>query len=141
MTAFTESELRYLLQERLLARIATVGVDGTPHIAPVGWSFNREHGAIDVGSQRLERTKKYRDVERTGRAALVIDDVLPPWRPRGIEIRGRAESRHRPCTPHSHPPGAHRFLGPGERGHGQSPRSHGRGSAQVRGDRRTGGAS
>lgn len=25
------------------------------------------------------------------RAALVIDDVQPPFRPRGIEIRGRAE--------------------------------------------------
>ncbi|MFI7644068.1 hypothetical protein [Nonomuraea sp. NPDC049400] len=22
----------------------------------------------------------------------MIDDVLPPWRPRGIEIRGRAEA-------------------------------------------------
>jgi pyridoxamine 5'-phosphate oxidase family protein len=21
----------------------------------------------------------------------VVDDVLPPWRPRGIEVRGRAE--------------------------------------------------
>lgn len=88
MTAFTESELRYLLQERLLARIATVGVDGTRHIAPVGWSFNREHDAIDAGGQRLERTKKYRDVERTGRAGLVIDDVLPPWRPRASRSAG-----------------------------------------------------
>ncbi len=25
-----------------------------------------------------------------GRAAIVIDDVLPPWQPRGIEVRGRA---------------------------------------------------
>lgn len=30
---------------------------------------------------------------RTGVAALVIDDVLPPWRPRGIEIRGRGQAR------------------------------------------------
>jgi hypothetical protein len=39
-------------------------------------------------------TKKYRDVERTGRAAIVIDDLAStdPWRPRGIEIRGRAEA-------------------------------------------------
>jgi pyridoxamine 5'-phosphate oxidase family protein len=40
------------------------------------------------------RTKKYPDVERTGRAAIVIDDLAStdPWRPRGIEIRGRAEA-------------------------------------------------
>ncbi len=28
--------------------------------------------------------------------AVVIDDVLPPWRPRGIEVRGRAEIVQRP---------------------------------------------
>ena len=27
----------------------------------------------------------------TGRAAFVVDDVLPPWQPRGVEVRGRAE--------------------------------------------------
>jgi hypothetical protein len=26
------------------------------------------------------------------RAAIVIDDVLPPWRPRGVEVRGTAEA-------------------------------------------------
>jgi pyridoxamine 5'-phosphate oxidase family protein len=31
-------------------------------------------------------------VARTGRAAIVIDDVRPPWRPRGVEVRGRAEA-------------------------------------------------
>jgi pyridoxamine 5'-phosphate oxidase family protein len=40
------------------------------------------------------RTKKYRDVARTGRAAIVDDDLAStdPWRPRGIEVRGRAEA-------------------------------------------------
>jgi hypothetical protein len=32
---FTDAELRYL-SERRLGRIATVGKDGTPHVAPVG---------------------------------------------------------------------------------------------------------
>src|SRR5262245_59549335 len=96
MSAFTERELRYLLNERLLARIATVGKDGTPHVAPVGWSYNRDLDSIDIGGRRLERTKKYRDVGRSGRAAVVIDDVLPPWSPRGIEVRGRAEALRDP---------------------------------------------
>ena len=47
---------------------------------------------IEVGGIDLARTKKFHDIARTGRAALVIDDVLPPWRPRGVEIRGRAEA-------------------------------------------------
>ncbi len=92
MSAFTEAELTYLRGERRLARLATVGPDGTPHIAPVGWTYNSEHDVIDIGGHSLERTKKFRDILRTGRAAVVIDDVLPPWQPRGIEIRGRAEA-------------------------------------------------
>jgi pyridoxamine 5'-phosphate oxidase family protein len=92
MSVFTQEELRYLLSERRLARLATVGPDGTPHVAPVGWSYNRDHDSIDIGGRRLEATKKYRDVARTGRAAVVIDDVLPPWQPRGVEVRGRAEA-------------------------------------------------
>jgi pyridoxamine 5'-phosphate oxidase family protein len=40
---------------------------------------------------RMSQTKKTRDVQRTGRASIVIDDVLPPWQPRMIEVRGTAE--------------------------------------------------
>jgi hypothetical protein len=34
-----------------LARIATVGKDGTPHVVPVGWTDNGEQDTIDVGDQ------------------------------------------------------------------------------------------
>jgi pyridoxamine 5'-phosphate oxidase family protein len=94
VSAFTDAERRYLTEERRLGRIATVGTDGTPHVVPVGWSYNPEHDSIDVGGRDFERTKKYRDAARTGRAAIVVDDLesVNPWRPRGIEVRGRAEA-------------------------------------------------
>jgi pyridoxamine 5'-phosphate oxidase family protein len=94
MTAFSDSELAYLLGTRRLGRLATVGADGTPHVVPVGWSYNREHDSIDVGGHETARTKKYRDVARAGRAAIVVDDLAStsPWRPRGVEVRGRAEA-------------------------------------------------
>ena len=96
-SAFTENELRYLTEpaERRLARIATVGPDGTPHVVPVGWRYDPDHDAIEIGGMNLERTKKFRDARRTGRAAVVIDDLAStdPWRPRGVEVRGRAETR------------------------------------------------
>lgn len=92
MSRFTERELDYLLGERHLARLATVGADGTPHVVPVGWAFNRELGTIDIGGHNMAPSKKFRDVARSGRAAIVIDDVLPPWRPRGVEVRGEAEA-------------------------------------------------
>jgi pyridoxamine 5'-phosphate oxidase family protein len=94
MGVFTEAELRYLAGGQQLGRIATVGADGTPHAVPVGWIYNAARETIDIGGHELERTKKFRDVERTGRAAIVIDDLesTDPWRPRGIEIRGRGEA-------------------------------------------------
>jgi pyridoxamine 5'-phosphate oxidase family protein len=39
----------------------------------------------------MGQTKKLRDVRHSGRATIVVDDVLPPWQPRMIEIRGTAE--------------------------------------------------
>jgi pyridoxamine 5'-phosphate oxidase family protein len=93
-SVFTDEELAYLHGARRLARIATVGPDGTPHVVPVGWTHNEETDTIDVGGHDFDQTKKYRDVAATGRAAIVIDDLAStdPWRPRAVEIRGRAEA-------------------------------------------------
>jgi pyridoxamine 5'-phosphate oxidase family protein len=90
MSAFTDGEIAYFKEQRL-GRLATVGPDGTPHVVPVAFRYNPEADAIDIGGRRMGRTKKYRDVARTGRAALVVDDVRPPWRPRMVEVRGKAE--------------------------------------------------
>jgi pyridoxamine 5'-phosphate oxidase family protein len=94
MSAFVASELAYLTGERRLGRIATVGGDGTPHVVPVGFSYNPAQDAIDVGGHDLAATKKFRDAAAAGRAAIVVDDLasVDPWRPRGIEVRGRAEA-------------------------------------------------
>jgi pyridoxamine 5'-phosphate oxidase family protein len=87
---FTEAELDYLRTERRLGRLATVGPDGMPHVAPVGWHLDPDAETILITGRDFAATKKFRDVANTGRAAIVIDDVLPPWQPRGVEIRGRA---------------------------------------------------
>lgn len=92
MSVFQPQALDFLTNGRRLGRIATVGRDGTPHVVPVGWSYNPMTDTIDVGGQDFAKTKKYRDVARNGRAAIVIDEVLPPWQPTGIELRGAAEA-------------------------------------------------
>jgi pyridoxamine 5'-phosphate oxidase family protein len=94
MSEFSDEELAYLGGERRLARVATVGKDGTPHVVPVGWSYNEELDTIDIGGRNMGTSKKYRDVQRGQRAAVVIDDLAStdPWRPRGVEVRGRAEA-------------------------------------------------
>ena len=94
MSVFTEAERDYLGGGRQLGRIATVGADGTPHVVPVAWIYNAARDTIDVGGHGLEQTKKFRDIARTCRAAIVIDDLAStdPWHPRGIEVRGRGEA-------------------------------------------------
>ncbi|OLT33375.1 hypothetical protein BJF79_34895 [Actinomadura sp. CNU-125] len=93
MSVFSAAELAYLRDDpHRLGRLATVGTDGMPHVVPLGWSLAPGAAHLEIGGRGFGRSKKFRDVAATGRAALVIDDVLPPWRPRGIEIRGRAEA-------------------------------------------------
>ena len=113
---FTDAERRYL-SERRLGRIATVGKDGTPHVAPVGWSYDPDQDVVEVGGHDFARTKKYHDVKRSGRAAIVIDDLasVDPWRPRGIEVRGKRGGPRRPA-PDPHPSRADRVVGARRRG-------------------------
>ena len=90
MSGFTEKEISYLEDQRL-GRLATVNASGRPHVVPVGFRYNAGLDVIDVGGRDMGRSKKFRDVVETGRVAFVVDDVLPPWRARGVEVRGRAE--------------------------------------------------
>jgi pyridoxamine 5'-phosphate oxidase family protein len=92
MSVFTEKEIEYLGEQRL-GRLATVDVEGRPHVVPVAFRYNAELETLDIGGRNFARSKKFRDVEKTGKAAFVVDDVLPPWRARGVEVRGRAEVR------------------------------------------------
>jgi pyridoxamine 5'-phosphate oxidase family protein len=94
--AFTEEEVAYL-KSQPLARIATVGPDGQPDVAPVGFEFDGTY--FYVGGLAPERTRKFRNV-RAGHAkvALVIDDLVSvnPWMPRFLRVYGTAELVERP---------------------------------------------
>jgi PPOX class F420-dependent enzyme/OxyR family protein len=89
---FDADELAYLLGEGRLGRLATVDAAGQPHIVPVGWSYNAELGTIDISGRSFAATKKYRNARANPRAAFVVDDVLPPWRPRCVTVQGAAET-------------------------------------------------
>ena len=89
MSVFTDKEIAYLLSQRL-GRLATVRPDGTPQVAPVGFRYNAELDVIDIGGRYLSRSRKFRNILENPHVSLVIDDVLPPGPPRGVEIRGIA---------------------------------------------------
>ena len=97
MSVFRQSELRYLAGGRQLGRIATVGADGTPHVVPVAWIYNAVRDTIDVGGSDLERSEKSRDVARTGRVAIVIDDLRAPSRGTRAGSRPAGGARRSRC--------------------------------------------
>lgn len=90
MSKFTPEEIGYLQSQRL-GRLATVSQKGEPHVVPVSFRYNPEHESIDIGGYNIASTKKYRDAVSYGRVAFVVDDVLPPWKPRMVEVRGTVE--------------------------------------------------
>jgi pyridoxamine 5'-phosphate oxidase family protein len=91
MSRFTAQEIEYLQSQRL-ARLATLGNNGDLHVVPLAFRYNPESDTIDLGGHNFAGSKKYRDALRYGRVALVVDDVLPPWRPRFVEVRGKVEA-------------------------------------------------
>ena len=90
MSHFSPKELEFLQSQRL-GRLATVNPSGQPQNAPVGFRYNPELDAIDIGGRAMSKTQKFRNILKNNRVAFVVDEVLPPWKPRGVEIRGVAE--------------------------------------------------
>ena len=92
-SSLTTAEITYLQSQRM-ARIATVGSNGQPHVVPVAFRYNPETETIDIGGHDgFAKRKKWRDVKSNPKVAVVIDDIVSvnPWKVRGIEIRGEAE--------------------------------------------------
>jgi len=90
MNRFSTAEKEYMHSQRL-GRLATINQAGEPHVVPVSFRHNAELDVIDIGGHGMSRSKKFRDILHNANVAFVIDDVLPPWKPRFLEIRGRAE--------------------------------------------------
>jgi pyridoxamine 5'-phosphate oxidase family protein len=94
MSTFTDAEIEYL-RSQPLGRLATVGPSGDPHVMPVGVFYDPEVEAIVIGGAGdLSASKKFRDARRRPGVAVVVDDLasIDPWMPRGIEVRGDAET-------------------------------------------------
>jgi pyridoxamine 5'-phosphate oxidase family protein len=91
MSRFSDAELAYLAKGKL-GRLATIDASGVPHVVPLGWSYNAALDTIDIGGRDFSHTRKFQNVQSNPNVALVVDDVIPPWRPRCVLIRGQAEA-------------------------------------------------
>jgi pyridoxamine 5'-phosphate oxidase family protein len=79
---WTPAELDFLRSQRL-ARLATVGPSGWPHVMPVMYTL-LDDGAFEFDADGV----KLRNLEAEPRASLVVDAMAPK---RGIAVQGRTE--------------------------------------------------
>ena len=82
MLLFSEGELEFLRSQRL-ARLATVGPSGWPHVVPVMYTMN-DDGSLDFDVDGV----KLRNLSSEPRAAMVVDAMGPK---RGVAMQGTVE--------------------------------------------------
>ncbi len=92
MSKFSAKELEYLTTANVLGRLATIDRDGQPHLVPLGWSYNPDSDTIDISGRDFANTKKFRNVKQNPRVTFLVDEVLPPWRPRAVMVAGVAQA-------------------------------------------------
>ena len=82
LVEFTIEELEFLRSQRI-ARLATVGPSGWPHVVPVMYSID-EAGVFEFDVDGV----KLRNLSSEPRAAMVVDAMGPK---RGVSMQGRVE--------------------------------------------------
>jgi pyridoxamine 5'-phosphate oxidase family protein len=89
MSAFTQAEIEYLTSVTM-GRLATIGRDGRPHIAPITFVYNADEDTLDLGGIDFANTKKWRDVQDNQNVTYIVDDFSPEGA-HAVEVRGDAE--------------------------------------------------
>jgi pyridoxamine 5'-phosphate oxidase family protein len=89
----TDAEQRFLARQPL-ARLATIGPDGTPQVKPLAVTYNAALGTIDISGWNMAASAKYRNVQANPRVALVVDEMTEQSMEGAhfLEIRGVAET-------------------------------------------------
>jgi pyridoxamine 5'-phosphate oxidase family protein len=57
MSALTNAEITYL-KSQCRSRLAIVGSDGQPHVVPVGFRFNPDDDAIEIGRHSVSPNER-----------------------------------------------------------------------------------
>jgi PPOX class probable F420-dependent enzyme len=87
--------VRTFLEQQRVGHLATVSRGGKPHVVPVCYAVADDtiYTPIDEKPKQPGRTlRRVRNIEETGRAALVVDRYDEDWTQLGwVLLRGRAE--------------------------------------------------
>ena len=74
-------ELRHRVGSARVARLATVGADGRPHLVPVCFVLLGDvvYHAVDEKPKRHRRLRRLENIQATGHACLLIDEYVEDW--------------------------------------------------------------
>ena len=92
----TAGDVAAFAAESRVARLATVGPDGRPHLVPVCYATDGRsyYSAIDAKPKRTrpEGLARVRNIRANPRVALLIDHYAEDWRTlRYVMVQGQAE--------------------------------------------------
>ena len=79
--ALTEDEARARLAAARVARLATAGLDGQPHVVPVTFAVDgdRIYTAVDHKPKSTTRLQRLRNIQAHPRVALLADHYADDW--------------------------------------------------------------
>lgn len=83
----TPEELDDFLTARRTCRAATVGTDGAPHVGALWFVWD----GTSLWLYSLTRSRRWSQLRRDPRIAVVVDDGEEYGQLRGVELSGRAE--------------------------------------------------
>ncbi|MFZ2173620.1 MAG: pyridoxamine 5'-phosphate oxidase family protein [Rhodococcus sp. (in: high G+C Gram-positive bacteria)] len=82
--AMTAEEVDTFLSGEKTCRVATVGGDGSPHVAPLWFVWD----GMYLWLNSIVRSQRWTDLQRNPRVAVVVDGGENFTELRGVEIRG-----------------------------------------------------
>lgn len=83
----TPEELDTFLSEQRTCRVATVSTDGTPHASTLWFVWD----GTSLWLYSITRSRRWSDLRRDGRIAVVVDSGEEYGELRGAELSGRVE--------------------------------------------------
>jgi PPOX class probable F420-dependent enzyme len=88
-----ELDVRAFVERPRVARLATVGPDGAPHLVPFvfAWLDGSCYSVVDEKPKRTQRLQRLRNLEADPRATLLFDAYDEDWARLGwVSLRGHA---------------------------------------------------
>jgi PPOX class probable F420-dependent enzyme len=77
----TEDECRSVFVRARVARLATAGADGAPHLVPVTFAVegDRVYFAVDAKPKSSAHLRRLRNIEENPQVSLLVDEYAEDW--------------------------------------------------------------